>query len=147
MVIIKSICHLSFQVKRNVSDLTNIPVRHQQWEGWPASASDSVRNKNTPTCLFGLGTTILSSAFYSCCSPAVLKCMRKCVTMFSFHNISRQRWSSNRLILHVGLYLLSGHDLKVQGPVSFFHEGEAKACYFTICSESQLRETVQCFQC
>uniref|UniRef100_A0AAQ5X760 Fas (TNFRSF6) associated factor 1 n=1 Tax=Amphiprion ocellaris TaxID=80972 RepID=A0AAQ5X760_AMPOC len=27
-------------VKRNVSDLTNIPVRHQQWEGWPASASD-----------------------------------------------------------------------------------------------------------
>ncbi|KAG7266272.1 hypothetical protein CRUP_005887 [Coryphaenoides rupestris] len=28
------------EVKRNVSDLTNIPVRHQQWEGWPASASD-----------------------------------------------------------------------------------------------------------
>ncbi|CAB1324405.1 unnamed protein product, partial [Coregonus sp. 'balchen'] len=27
-------------VKRNVSDLTNIPVRHQQWEGWPAAASD-----------------------------------------------------------------------------------------------------------
>uniref|UniRef100_A0A8C4IS17 Fas (TNFRSF6) associated factor 1 n=1 Tax=Dicentrarchus labrax TaxID=13489 RepID=A0A8C4IS17_DICLA len=24
----------------NISDLTNIPVRHQQWEGWPASASD-----------------------------------------------------------------------------------------------------------
>ncbi|KAJ8367154.1 hypothetical protein AAFF_G00330520 [Aldrovandia affinis] len=31
------------EVKRNVSDLTNIPVRHQQWEGWPASApNDSV---------------------------------------------------------------------------------------------------------
>ncbi|XP_062306886.1 FAS-associated factor 1 [Osmerus eperlanus] len=28
------------EVKRNVSDLTNIPVRHQQWEGWPASSSD-----------------------------------------------------------------------------------------------------------
>ncbi|XP_030640101.1 FAS-associated factor 1 isoform X2 [Chanos chanos] len=28
------------EVKRNVSDLTNIPVRHQQWDGWPASASD-----------------------------------------------------------------------------------------------------------
>ncbi|KAJ8376474.1 hypothetical protein SKAU_G00070540 [Synaphobranchus kaupii] len=28
------------EVKRNVSDLTNIPVRHQQWEGWPASAND-----------------------------------------------------------------------------------------------------------
>ncbi|KAM6962827.1 FAS-associated factor 1 [Aplochiton taeniatus] len=28
------------EVKRNVSDLTNIPVRHQHWEGWPASASD-----------------------------------------------------------------------------------------------------------
>lgn len=28
------------EVKRNVSDLTNIPVRHQLWEGWPASASD-----------------------------------------------------------------------------------------------------------
>uniref|UniRef100_A0A6Q2Z2A3 UBX domain-containing protein n=1 Tax=Esox lucius TaxID=8010 RepID=A0A6Q2Z2A3_ESOLU len=28
------------EVKRNVSDLTNIPVRHQQWEGWPATASD-----------------------------------------------------------------------------------------------------------
>lgn len=28
------------EVKRNVSDLTNIPVRHQQWEGWPTSASD-----------------------------------------------------------------------------------------------------------
>ncbi|XP_037554026.1 FAS-associated factor 1 [Nematolebias whitei] len=28
------------EVKRNVSDLTNIPVRYQQWEGWPASASD-----------------------------------------------------------------------------------------------------------
>uniref|UniRef100_A0A8C1ZQ62 Fas (TNFRSF6) associated factor 1 n=1 Tax=Cyprinus carpio TaxID=7962 RepID=A0A8C1ZQ62_CYPCA len=27
-------------VKRNISDLTNIPVRHQQWDGWPASASD-----------------------------------------------------------------------------------------------------------
>lgn len=28
------------EVKRNISDLTNIPVRHQQWGGWPASASD-----------------------------------------------------------------------------------------------------------
>ncbi|XP_061744494.1 FAS-associated factor 1 isoform X2 [Nerophis ophidion] len=28
------------EVKRNISDLTNIPVRYQQWEGWPASASD-----------------------------------------------------------------------------------------------------------
>ncbi|XP_049342009.1 FAS-associated factor 1 isoform X1 [Astyanax mexicanus] len=28
------------EVKRNISDLTNIPVRHQQWDGWPASASD-----------------------------------------------------------------------------------------------------------
>ncbi|TNN74382.1 FAS-associated factor 1 [Liparis tanakae] len=28
------------EVKRNVSDLTNIPVRHQQWDGWPASATD-----------------------------------------------------------------------------------------------------------
>ncbi|XP_054458451.1 FAS-associated factor 1 [Anoplopoma fimbria] len=28
------------EVKRNVSDLTNIPVRHQQWDGWPVSASD-----------------------------------------------------------------------------------------------------------
>ncbi|KAL1022433.1 hypothetical protein UPYG_G00027560 [Umbra pygmaea] len=28
------------EVKRNVSDLTNIPVRHQQWEGWPATASE-----------------------------------------------------------------------------------------------------------
>lgn len=33
------------QVKRNISDLINIPVRHQQWEGWPVSASDdSVRD-------------------------------------------------------------------------------------------------------
>uniref|UniRef100_A0A3B3BU53 Fas (TNFRSF6) associated factor 1 n=1 Tax=Oryzias melastigma TaxID=30732 RepID=A0A3B3BU53_ORYME len=31
------------EVKRNISDLTNIPVRHQQWEGWPASASDDSR--------------------------------------------------------------------------------------------------------
>uniref|UniRef100_A0A8C1ZQU7 Fas (TNFRSF6) associated factor 1 n=1 Tax=Cyprinus carpio TaxID=7962 RepID=A0A8C1ZQU7_CYPCA len=30
----------SNSVKRNISDLTNIPVRHQQWDGWPASASD-----------------------------------------------------------------------------------------------------------
>uniref|UniRef100_A0A8C5EFX3 UBX domain-containing protein n=1 Tax=Gouania willdenowi TaxID=441366 RepID=A0A8C5EFX3_GOUWI len=28
------------EVKRNISDLTNIPVRYQQWEGWPTSASD-----------------------------------------------------------------------------------------------------------
>ncbi|KAK3566319.1 hypothetical protein QTP86_032362 [Hemibagrus guttatus] len=28
------------EVKRNISDLTNIPVRHQQWDGWPASALD-----------------------------------------------------------------------------------------------------------
>lgn len=28
------------EVKRNIFDLTNIPVRHQQWDGWPASASD-----------------------------------------------------------------------------------------------------------
>uniref|UniRef100_A0A673KAA9 FAS-associated factor 1-like n=1 Tax=Sinocyclocheilus rhinocerous TaxID=307959 RepID=A0A673KAA9_9TELE len=30
------------EVKRNISDLTNIPVRHQQWDGWPASASDDL---------------------------------------------------------------------------------------------------------
>lgn len=29
-----------FQVKRNVYDLTSIPVRHQLWEGWPSSATD-----------------------------------------------------------------------------------------------------------
>ncbi|XP_057212336.1 FAS-associated factor 1 isoform X1 [Triplophysa rosa] len=28
------------EVKRNISDLTNIPVRHQQWDGWPASATN-----------------------------------------------------------------------------------------------------------
>lgn len=28
------------QVKRNVYDLTSIPVRHQLWEGWPPSATD-----------------------------------------------------------------------------------------------------------
>uniref|UniRef100_H2ZS07 Fas associated factor 1 n=1 Tax=Latimeria chalumnae TaxID=7897 RepID=H2ZS07_LATCH len=28
------------EVKRNVYDLTNIPVRHQIWEGWPSSATD-----------------------------------------------------------------------------------------------------------
>ncbi|XP_028668293.1 FAS-associated factor 1 [Erpetoichthys calabaricus] len=28
------------EVKRNIYDLTNIPVRHQQWEGWPSSARD-----------------------------------------------------------------------------------------------------------
>ncbi|XP_046941841.1 FAS-associated factor 1 isoform X1 [Lynx rufus] len=28
------------EVKRNVYDLTSIPVRHQLWEGWPASATD-----------------------------------------------------------------------------------------------------------
>lgn len=33
-------CLFKSQVKRNISDLTNIPVRHQQWDGWPASASD-----------------------------------------------------------------------------------------------------------
>ena len=39
---------LCLQVKRNISDLTNIPVRHQQWEGWPASATDdSVRDTQT----------------------------------------------------------------------------------------------------
>lgn len=28
------------QVKRNISDVTNIPVRQQQWEGWPVTATD-----------------------------------------------------------------------------------------------------------
>ncbi|KAM4642274.1 FAS-associated factor 1 isoform 2-T2 [Discoglossus pictus] len=28
------------EVKRNVYDLTSIPVRHQLWEGWPASVRD-----------------------------------------------------------------------------------------------------------
>uniref|UniRef100_V9KLB1 Fas (TNFRSF6) associated factor 1 n=4 Tax=Callorhinchus milii TaxID=7868 RepID=V9KLB1_CALMI len=28
------------EVKRNIFDLTNIPVRHQVWEGWPASFED-----------------------------------------------------------------------------------------------------------
>ncbi|XP_063795636.1 FAS-associated factor 1 isoform X4 [Pseudophryne corroboree] len=28
------------EVKRNVYDLTSIPVRHQLWEGWPASAQN-----------------------------------------------------------------------------------------------------------
>ncbi|KAL2772558.1 FAS-associated factor 1 [Daubentonia madagascariensis] len=28
------------EVKRNVYDLTSIPVRHQLWEGWPTSATD-----------------------------------------------------------------------------------------------------------
>ncbi|XP_023677138.2 FAS-associated factor 1 [Paramormyrops kingsleyae] len=30
------------EVKRNISDLTNIPVRHQQWEGWPDTATDDL---------------------------------------------------------------------------------------------------------
>ncbi|XP_062995133.1 FAS-associated factor 1 [Elgaria multicarinata webbii] len=30
------------EVKRNVYDLTSIPVRHQLWEGWPASTDDSM---------------------------------------------------------------------------------------------------------
>lgn len=40
------------QVKRNVSDLTNIPVRHQQWEGWPASASDDSVRHTFNHCIF-----------------------------------------------------------------------------------------------
>uniref|UniRef100_A0A8C0PX49 UBX domain-containing protein n=1 Tax=Canis lupus familiaris TaxID=9615 RepID=A0A8C0PX49_CANLF len=28
------------EVKRNVHDLTSIPIRHQLWEGWPTSATD-----------------------------------------------------------------------------------------------------------
>ncbi|XP_064927468.1 FAS-associated factor 1 isoform X6 [Columba livia] len=31
------------EVKRNVYDLTSIPVRHQLWEGWPPSAADDSR--------------------------------------------------------------------------------------------------------
>ncbi|KFP50199.1 FAS-associated factor 1, partial [Cathartes aura] len=30
------------EVKRNVYDLTSIPVRHQLWEGWPPSATDDL---------------------------------------------------------------------------------------------------------
>ncbi|XP_053325817.1 FAS-associated factor 1 [Spea bombifrons] len=30
------------EVKRNVYDLTSIPVRHQVWEGWPPAAADSM---------------------------------------------------------------------------------------------------------
>ncbi|CAD7683182.1 unnamed protein product [Nyctereutes procyonoides] len=30
------------EVKRNVYDLTSIPVRHQLWEGWPTSATDDL---------------------------------------------------------------------------------------------------------
>lgn len=33
-------CFVFYQVKRNVYDLTSIPVRHQLWEGWPPSATD-----------------------------------------------------------------------------------------------------------
>lgn len=37
------------QVKRNVYDLTSIPVRHQLWEGWPTSATDdSVSDVDLP---------------------------------------------------------------------------------------------------
>ncbi|XP_038543232.1 FAS-associated factor 1 isoform X1 [Canis lupus familiaris] len=32
--------HFPSTVKRNVYDLTSIPVRHQLWEGWPTSATD-----------------------------------------------------------------------------------------------------------
>ena len=31
------------EVKIDVSDLTNIPVRHQFWSGWPAEVTDDVR--------------------------------------------------------------------------------------------------------
>lgn len=30
------------EVKLDVSDLTNIPVRYQLWNGWPPSATDDV---------------------------------------------------------------------------------------------------------
>lgn len=31
------------EVKVNVSDLTNIPVRNQSWIGWPSQVTDDVR--------------------------------------------------------------------------------------------------------
>ncbi|MFT7808877.1 FAS-associated factor 1-like [Arapaima gigas] len=41
------------EVKRNISDLTNIPVRHQHWEGWPATVTDdSVRRPHPVEKLF-----------------------------------------------------------------------------------------------
>ena len=30
------------EVKRDVSDLTNIPVRNQLWSGWPSQLTDDV---------------------------------------------------------------------------------------------------------
>ncbi|XP_038616151.1 FAS-associated factor 1 [Tachyglossus aculeatus] len=39
------------EVKRNVYDLTSIPVRHQLWEGWPPSATDD------SMCLLASGLT------------------------------------------------------------------------------------------
>ncbi|XP_074122078.1 FAS-associated factor 1 [Sminthopsis crassicaudata] len=39
------------EVKRNVYDLTSIPVRHQLWEGWPPSATDD------SMCLVAAGLT------------------------------------------------------------------------------------------
>lgn len=36
------------EVKRDISDLTNIPVRHQLWSGWPSQITDDV------SCIFSL---------------------------------------------------------------------------------------------
>lgn len=133
MVIIKSICHLSFQVKRNVSDLTNIPVRHQQWEGWPAAASDdSVRNKNT--CLSGLdlGTPLHFHVVfgpYSCCSPAVLDKLGKYVTHVFIYWIY---FDLRRLKARVKVYSMKAW----QKPITLQYVVNLG-----------LRETVKCFHC
>nr|XP_037855731.1 FAS-associated factor 1 isoform X7 [Chlorocebus sabaeus] len=52
------------EVKRNVYDLTSIPVRHQLWEGWPTSATDDsfpsqeLNGKPEASSTFGHGCVI-----------------------------------------------------------------------------------------
>ncbi|XP_009642953.2 FAS-associated factor 1 isoform X2 [Egretta garzetta] len=49
------------EVKRNVYDLTSIPVRHQLWEGWPPSATDDSHIPRLLCCLLLTGDGALCS--------------------------------------------------------------------------------------
>ncbi|KAG2463989.1 FAF1 factor, partial [Polypterus senegalus] len=57
-------------VKRNIYDLTNIPVRHQQWEGWPSSARDDSVSEAVDSLPME-GCASLTSAACSC-KPVLL---------------------------------------------------------------------------
>ncbi|OXB78964.1 UNVERIFIED_CONTAM: hypothetical protein H355_013844 [Colinus virginianus] len=86
------------EVKRNVYDLTSIPVRHQLWEGWPPSATDDSYCYSTLTikspCMQKTQLSVESVALISDCCFFLQMTLAVSGVNFPCHRLTVGRRSS-----------------------------------------------------